>query len=155
MDKKEYKQLISMSANGDAKAFTKLYETVYRDMYYTAFYTLKNDEDAIEAVTGAARDGFSSASRLRSEAQFRVFMMRTLCSRIKMFCKEYSDSELDDKQPEIKRTLFELSDTERLLVVLHAAGRFSPEEISAFTGMTSGGVRKRIVKAAKKLGVED
>lgn len=155
MDKKEYKQLISMSANGDAKAFSKLYETVYRDMYYTAFYSLKNDDDAIEAVTGAARDGFNSAARLRTEAQFRVFMMRTLCARIKMFFKEYSGSELTGKQPALKKALFRLSDIERLLVVIHVGGRFSLEETAAFTGMTIGGVRKRINKAKETLGIED
>lgn len=155
MDKREYKQLISMSANGDAKAFTKLYETVYRDMYYTAYYSLKNDDDAIEAVTGAARDGFSSAGKLRTEAQFRVFMMRTLCARIKMFFREYKDIELKGKQPELKKKLFELPDIERLLIVIHVGGRFSVEETAAFTGMTVGGARKRIIKAKQTLGIED
>lgn len=155
MDKREYKQLISMSANGDAKAFTKLYETVYRDMYYTAYYSLKNDDDAIEAVTGAARDGFSSAGKLRTEAQFRVFMMRTLCARIKMFFREYTDIELKGKQPELKKKLFELPDIERLLIVIHVGGRFSVEETAAFTGMTVGGARKRIIKAKQTLGIED
>lgn len=155
MDKREYKQLISMSANGDAKAFTKLYETVYRDMYYTAYYSLKNDDDAIEAVTGAARDGFSSAGKLRTEAQFRVFMMRTLCARIKMFFREYTDIELKGKQPALKKMLFELPDIERLLIVIHVGGRFSVEETAAFTGMTVGGARKRINKAKQTLGLED
>ncbi len=155
MDKKEYKQLVSMAANGDAKAFSKLYETVYRDMYYTAFYSLKSDDDAIEAVTGAARDGFSSASRLRSEAQFRIFMMRTLCARIKMFFKEYDGSALSGKQPEIKKILFTLPDIERLLIVMHVCGRFSVEETAAFTGMTAGSVRKKLIKAAQALGIED
>lgn len=155
MDKREYKQLISMSANGDAKAFSKLYESVYRDMYYTAFYSLKSDDDAIEAVTGAARDGFNSASRLRNETQFRVFMMRTLCARIKMFFKEYDDSALSGKQPEIKKMLFTLPDIERLLIVMHVGGRFSIEETAAFTGMTAGKVKKKLINAAKTLGIED
>lgn len=155
MDKREYKQLISMSANGDAKAFSKLYESVYRDMYYTAFYSLKSDDDAIEAVTGAARDGFNSAARLRNETQFRVFMMRTLCARIKMFFKEYDDSALSGKQPEIKKMLFTLPDIERLLIVMHVGGRFSVEETAAFTGMTAGKVKKKLINAAKTLGIED
>ena len=155
MDKKEYRQLISMAANGDAKAFSKLYETVYRDMYYTAFYSLKNDNDAIEAVTGAARDGFNSAARLRNEAQFRVFMMRPLCARIKMFFKEYDGGGLSGKQPEIKKMLFTLPDIERLLIVMHVGGRFSVEETAAFAGMTAGSVRKKLIKAAQMLGIED
>ena len=40
MDKREYKELSELAANGGTKAFARLYETVYREMYYTAFYTL-------------------------------------------------------------------------------------------------------------------
>ena len=82
-------------------------------------------------------------------------MMRTLCARIKMFFKEYPDSELKGKQPALKKMLFELPDIERLLIVMHVGGRFSVEETAAFTGMTVGGVRKRINKAKQTLGIED
>ena len=155
MDRKEYKRLISLSANGDARSFSKLYETIYRDMYYTAFYTLKTDSDAIEAVTGAVRDGFSSAGKLRNEVQFRVFMMRTLCARIKMFFKEYTDDELDEDAPQIKKTLFRLPEAERLLIVMMSVGRFSLEDAAAFTGMTVGGARKRVRRAREELNIED
>ena len=51
MDKREYKELSELAANGGTKAFARLYETVYREMYYTAFYTLCDDADAVELVT--------------------------------------------------------------------------------------------------------
>ena len=57
MDKREYKELSELAANGGTKAFARLYETVYREMYYTAFYTLCDDADAVELVTASARDG--------------------------------------------------------------------------------------------------
>ena len=51
MDKREYKELSELAANGGTKAFARLYETVYREMYYTAFYTLCDDADAVELLS--------------------------------------------------------------------------------------------------------
>lgn len=145
MDKKEYKELSAMSANGDAKAFSRLYETLSREMYYTAFYSLENDMDAIEAVTGTIRDGFNSIGKLHSEAAFRVFMMKTLYARIKMRLKEYGGEEyLDDEQPNVKRRLFELEGVDRICAVMYIAGKFPIEDISAFSGLMKGSVKKRL-----------
>lgn len=145
MDKKEYRELSAMAANGDAKAFSRLYETLAREMYYTAFYSLENDMDAIEAVTGTIRDGFNSIGKLHSEAAFRVFMMKTLYARIKMRLKEYGGEEyLDDEQPDVKRSLFELDGVDRICAVMYIAGKFPVEDISAFSGLMKGSVKKRL-----------
>lgn len=145
MDKKEYRELSAMAANGDAKAFSRLYETLAREMYYTAFYSLENDMDAIEAVMGTIRDGFNSIGKLHSEAAFRVFMMKTLYARIKMRLKEYGGEEyLDDEQPDVKRRLFELDGVDRICAVMYIAGKFPVEDISAFSGLMKGSVKKRL-----------
>ena len=155
MDKEYYKDLSSRAADGDAKSFSKLYETMYRDMYYTAFYTLADEKDAIEAVIGAARDGFNSIGRLRTSEAFEIFMMKTLCARIKTRCKEYGgDIELDSDQPEIKKELFKLNYIDRLITVLYVCGRTKTPIISAYTGMLKGNVRKRLVNALTELDLE-
>lgn len=155
MDKEYYKDLSTRASDGDAKSFSKLYEMLYREMYYTAFYTLADDKDAIEAVIGAARDGFNAISRLRTEEAFEVFMMKTLCARIKMRCKEYEDdTELDEDQPEIKKTLFKLGHTDRLIAVLFIAAQLKPPVIAAYTGMMKGSVKKRLANALSTLDLE-
>ena len=154
MDKEYYKDLSTRAADGDAKSFSKLYEVLYRDMYYTAFYTLANNEDAIEAVIGAARDGFNAIGRLRTSEAFEMFMMKTLCARIKTRCKEYGDVELDSDQPEIKKELFRLSHIDRLITVLYVCGRTKTPLISAYTGMMKSNVRKRLVNALTELDLE-
>lgn len=88
MDKREYKELSELAANGGTKAFARLYETVYREMYYTAFYTLCDDADAVELVTASARDGMTTVNKLRSEDAFRAFMFRNLCARIRTKLRE-------------------------------------------------------------------
>ena len=155
MDKYEYKQISSLAASGDARAFSRLYETVYREMYYTAFYSLVNDADAIEAVWGAARDGFKAIGRLRSEESFRVFMLKTLCARIKMFFKEYGDNpKNEDYRLEVKQMMFGLENADRLCAAMYIAGRFSPEEISQYSGMSKAAVKKRLARALDYLDLD-
>lgn len=155
MDKEYYKELSTRAADGDAKSFSKLYEMIYREMYYTAFYTLESEEDAIDAVIGAARDGFNSIGRLRTEEAFEMFMMRTLCSRIKTCCKDYGDdAQLSEDQPEVKRDFFKLEPIDRLCAVLHVAAHLEATVIAAYTGMTKGGVKKRLARALPILDSE-
>ena len=155
MDKKEYRETVSMAANGDAKAFSRLYEMISREMYYTAVYSLADDADAIEAVSGTIRDGFKAVGRLRSEAAFRVFMMKTLFARIKMRLREYGDEDvLDEEQPEIKYRLFELDGVDRICTVMYIAGKFTIEDISAFSGLMKGNVKKRLNKSVNILELD-
>ena len=83
MDKREYKELSEQAAGGDNKAFAQLYETIYREMYYTAFYSLADDTDTVEVIISTARDAMSAIGRLRTEEAFRAFMMKNLCARIR------------------------------------------------------------------------
>lgn len=155
MDKKEYRETASMAANGDAKAFSRLYELLAREMYYTAFYSLADDADAIEAVTGTIRDGFNAIGRLRTEAAFRVFMMKTLFARIKMRLREYGDGDApDDAQPEVKRRLFELEGADRICTVMYIAGKFTIEDISAFSGLMKSSVKKRLNRSVDILELD-
>ena len=155
MDRSEYKELGSLAAGGDAKSFSKLYGTVYREMYYTAFYTLASDADAVEAVQGTARDGFKAIGRLRSEESFRVFMMKTLCARIKMFFKEYGEAPKNaDYNLEVKQKMFGLENADRLCAALYIAGKCTPDEISQYSGMSKATVKKRLERALDHLELD-
>ena len=154
MDKKEYKELSAMAADGDARAFSRLYASLYREMYYTAFYALASETDAVEAVQGTARDGFKSISKLHSEDQFRVFMMKTLCARIKMYFKDYKNDPPRDFHSELNETLFEIDNADRLCAAMYIAAKFSPDAISQFTGMSKGTVKKRLIRALDYLELE-
>lgn len=155
MEKEYYKDLSTRAADGDAKAFSKLYEMIYREMYYTAYYTLLDDEDAIDAVIGAARDGFNSIGRLHTEEAFEVFMMKTLCARIKTRCKEYPEGTAPDKtELPAKRIFFRLGHTDRLIAALAVAANLDIPVIAAYTGMMKGSVKKRLSDALKVLELE-
>ncbi len=158
MDKREYKRINTQASDGNAKAFAKLYEMVYREMYYTAYYTLADDVDAVAVVTATAKDGFSVISKLRTEEAFRLFMMKNLCSRVKAMLKTYSREgrqvqySADKLRPnddgiDIKQEFNRLSDKERLVTCLYVTGKFTHADISRFTGMSVGAVKKYLRSA--------
>ena len=165
MDKQEYKELASMAANGDMKAFSKLYETIYREMYYTAYYSLDNDGDAVRVVTETVRSAFKCIGKLHSEQAFRLYMMKTLCNKIKICFKEYAaegtvicydKSRLRPNEDgvDIKQEFNRLPDIERLIAVLYIGGRFLFDEISQFTGLSVSAAKKKLERAMDTLELD-
>lgn len=149
MDKREYKELSEQAAAGDTNAFARLYETLYREMYYTAFYSLADDTDAVELIIATARDTMSAMGKLRSEDAFRAFMMKNLCARIRTKFREYADenrptAESSSGGYDIKAEFSKLDDADRLISSLYIGGKFQPDEISAYTGISSATVKKSL-----------
>lgn len=165
MDKQRYKELAMMAANGDMKAFGKLYETVYREMYYAAYYSLANETDAVNIVTETVRAGFRSINKLHTEQSFRLYMMKTLCTRIRNRFKEYAATgtvvRFDAKQMrpnedgiDIKQEFNRLTDMERLVAALYAGGRFRSEEIAQYTGLSSTNVKRLLNRALSSFALD-
>lgn len=149
MDKREYKELSEQAAAGDTNAFARLYETLYREMYYTAFYSLADDTDAVELIIATARDTMSAMGKLRSEDAFKAFMMKNLCARIRTKFREYADeyrpaAESSSGGYDIKAEFSKLDDADRLISSLYIGGKFQPDEISAYTGISSATVKKSL-----------
>lgn len=157
MDKHEYKETAAMAASGDAVAFRRLYETVYEEMYYAAYYALKSEGDAVDVMMATIRDGFSAIGRLRNENAFRTFMMKNLCARIKAQFKIYARNgapQCAENSPQIKREFDRLDNTERLVTALYVAGRFVPNEISDFTGISTGAVKKKLARCLEQFSLD-
>lgn len=146
MEKHEYKELSELAANGDTKAFAKLYDTLYREMYYTACYSLADESAACEAVISTVRDGFSAIGKLRSEEAFRAFMMKNLCARIKSAMKEDSaGGTIPPKDGfDIMAEFARMEDSQRLIGSMYIGGKFLPDEIAAYTGYSPMAVKRSI-----------
>lgn len=148
MDKREYRELSEQAAAGDTRAFAQLYETVYREMYYTAYYSLADDSDAVDIIIAAVRDTMSASGRLRSEEAFRAFIMKNLCARIRTKFKEYLE-EGKAFMPcgggyDIKAEFGRLEDADRLIASMYIGGKFLPDEIAAYTGFSPAAVKKSL-----------
>ena len=70
----QYQDWVEAARAGDAHAFARLYEAVYKDMYRFALYTLRNETDAEDAVSEAVTDAYASIHKLRSADAFKAWM---------------------------------------------------------------------------------
>ncbi len=158
MEKQEYKDLAELSASGDTKSFSRLYETVYREMYYTAFYSLADDADTVEVITDTVRSTFKVIGRLHSESAFRLHIMKTLCAEIKVKFREYAAEDREVRYDasklrpnedgiDVKQEFNALPDTERLIASLYIGGKFRQKEIAQFTGLSLSTVKKKLDRA--------
>ena len=77
----DFKKDVSLAVRGDREAFSRLYALVYEDLYRTAFYSLRNEHDAADAVSETVLDAFSSIKKLRSEVK-KVNTIYNLTSNI-------------------------------------------------------------------------
>lgn len=104
-------QLVKRAKMGDAEAFARLYEGIYKDMYRFAVYTLRNTSDAEDAVAEAVTDAFAGIRKLKSEEAFRSWMFRILSNKCRDKLREYANRSVelseDIPQPERERGMEE------------------------------------------------
>ena len=70
----EERLLVKRAKRGDVDAFAELYGQIYQKLYQFALYTLKDPEDAKDAVSAAVTDAFESIGKLRKEEAFSGWM---------------------------------------------------------------------------------
>ena len=68
----EERMLVKRAKRGDVDAFGELYQRIYKKLYAYALYTLKNPEDAEDAVSQAVVDAYQSIGQLKKTRRFRT-----------------------------------------------------------------------------------
>ena len=63
--------------------FIRCYEAIYPRMYKTAYYYLKNAEEAKDAVQDAALISYEKWGQLREKEKYAAWMMQILVNRCK------------------------------------------------------------------------
>lgn len=156
-------ELVRRAKSGDAHAFAQLYETVYKDLYRFAVYTLHHAQDAEDAVSETVIDAFAQISSLRDAAAFKSWIFRILTAKCSRRIKQYVDApgeleELPDRQTpdlceraDIQRALASLSDEDRLIISMGIFAGYSSQEIGSLLGLNPNTVRSRQSRALKKL----
>lgn len=156
-------ELVRLAQAGDAHAFARLYEFIYKDLYRFALYTLQNPQDAEDAVSETVMDAFGQMTSLREPDAFRAWMFRILtvkCSRkIRDYMKKEMklSEELPDIMPDlhdqidIRRAFQALSREDRLILSMNLFAGYSSQEIGEQLGMNPNTVRSRQSRALKKL----
>lgn len=157
----------------DAKAFAKMYETVYRDLYRFALCTMKNSHDAEDAVSEAVMNAYEHIASLRSEGSFRSWIFTILVNvckkRLKKqarqtvkedaaFFEREEETELG-KSPEyelsmdLKKAFSVLSEEERAVIGLSVFSGYRSEEIGRMLGLKDSTVRSKRKRALRKMEI--
>lgn len=163
---KDFSADVKLAKKGNTEAFSRLYETVYKDLYHIALYSLRSSHDASDVVSDTVLDAFCSIDKLREPEKFRSWIMRILSAKIKRKQKEYFNTaeELNEDFPEIdnfdydsvelKEALNKLDSESRLMLSMSVLGGYTSDEISEVCEIKSGTVRSRLSRIKEKLRLE-
>lgn len=163
---KNFSADVKLAKKGDTSAFSRLYETVYKDLYRIALYSLKNAHDASDVVSDTVLDAFCSIDKLREPEKFRNWIMKILSTKIKRKQKEYFNiteeigddfpdiSEFDYDSIELKEALEKLDSQSRMMLSMSVLGGYTSDEISEICEIKSGTVRSRLSRIKEKLRLE-
>lgn len=163
---KDFSADVKLARKGNTEAFSRLYETVYKDLYHIALYSLRSSHDASDVVSDTVLDAFCSIDKLREPEKFRSWIMRILSAKIKRKQKEYFNTaeELNEDFPEIdnfdydsvelKEALNKLDSESRLMLSMSVLGGYTSDEISEVCEIKSNTVRSRLSRIKEKLRLE-
>ncbi len=141
----------------------ELYETVYKDMYYLAYYYLGNPQEAEDAVGEAVLKAYENFASLREEKAFKSWIFKILVNQCKsqqmkgsrMQRVELSEEPSYEQTPEdltiTRELLSSLSEEERWIITLTVFGGYKGEEIAKMLGLRHSTVRSKYRRALKKL----
>lgn len=157
-------ELVRQAQQGDTHAFALLYESVYKDLYRFAVYTLHHTQDAEDAVSETVLDAFAQIHTLRDAAAFKAWIFRILTAKCSRRIRQYinAPAELDEslgstdsdmfEQTDIRRAFASLEDEDRLIISMNIFAGYSSQETGELLNMNPNTVRSRQSRALKKLG---
>lgn len=156
-------ELIRRAQSGDTHAFAMLYESVYLDLYRFAVCTLRQTQDAEDAVSETVLDAFAQIHKLREPAAFKSWIFRILTAKCSRHIRRYGEAptELDEnlsgrepdifEQTDVRRALLALSPEDRLIISMNIFAGYSSAEIGELLHMNPNTVRTRQSRALKKM----
>jgi len=162
--------LIRQAKAGDAGAFGALYESMARDLYRFALYSLGSEPAAQDAVQEAVLSAFRNIAALRSDEAFRPWMFRILRNACRKSLRqgltaraeplEERFCEIAAKDPplgralELRQAIAALPESAREIVIMHVLEGYGSREIGQMLGCPPGTVRARLSRAMAKLRKE-
>ena len=162
-------QLVRAAKEGDAAAFTELYEKIYRDMYRFAYYMLKHTEDAKDAVGDAVMDAWAQIPTLKKEESFKSWVFAILSNKCRAKLREYagrpneltealadtlaaSQQTAPEERLAVREEFLKLPETDRMIIAFHLFGGYKTKEIAAALDMNENTVRSRESRALRRMG---
>lgn len=153
----------------DECEFTRLYETVYKDLYYFALYMMKNQQDAEDAVSETVISAYENIRKLRNREAFRNWIFKILsntCKRRLMMRSQREKNETAEEMREkesfsensyeeaqdVRNAWKVLTDEERHIVALSVFGGYNSREIGQMLAINANTIRSKRSRALEKMG---
>lgn len=157
-------RLVKLARKGDREAFTQLVVANERMLSRVAMATLKNPDDAADAVQDTVLQTWESLGQLRQPRYFKTWVVRILlnkCYRISAQRSLYAHSQLEEtllagEQPDwdqsldVASALQAMGEQDRLLLGLFYFDRLSTREIAQALGLSESCVRQRLHRGRKR-----
>ena len=153
----------------DAKAFSKLYEQVYQDLYRYALCLMRDPHEAEDAVSAAVLSAYEHIHKLRKEEAFKSWIFTILANTCR---KKWRQQERDQKKAELSffsgedesapdwdqavdvRNAFAiLAEEEQLIVGLSVFGGYTSGEIGELLEKSPSTVRSKMSRALAKMSL--
>ena len=160
----ETEYIAEQAISGDKDSFAALYESVYKDMYKFAVYTLRSRDDAADAVAESAMYAYKEIAGLKNAGAFRSWIFAILANRCRAIIRDYAkdnriapmdeiewaidDGVIEhDERLAIREAYAALPEDDRLILALYVFAGYKSREIADIMDMKHSTVRSRIKRA--------
>ena len=167
-------ELITKAQLGDQKAFCGLYDQYKDRLYRYAFYRLRSQADAEDAVSECVLSAWKQIGNLKEPKAFPAWIFRILAASCNKFIKDQiarrdmislddtakavsadggakADAKNMDTRMILQDALDSISEEEKNMVLLSVVGGLNSSEIAEITGLTAGSVRSSLSRSFKKM----
>lgn len=144
---------LNLAINGDMTAFARLYADNYKKMYYVAYHSLANTDEAVEAVKIASDQAYAEIGSCKTEEELGRLMLKKLCGRIILRYREYRKTSpgIESNPPYIKAQMSKLTDAEKLSVSIWSVYGINSAGISELTGIAADVVEKKLESGKNRI----
>ena len=169
MAREQRQDLVLRAQRKDADAFTELYESICKELYRTAWYALRNEQDAEDVVSETVLAAWSQIGQLREPEAFRAWIFKILSNQCKARLKQYVDKPLEfwedfgelpepdstseslDGRMDLRAALKKLVAADRMILILSVLEGYTTREVADILHMNHATVRSRKSRALEKL----
>ena len=169
MERERRQDLVLRAQRKDADAFTELYESICKELYRTAWYALRNEQDAEDVVSETVLAAWSQIGQLRDPDAFHAWIFKILSNQCKARLKQYVDKPLEfwedfgelpesentsenlDGRMDLRVALKKLVAADRMILILSVLEGYTTREVADILHMNHATVRSRKSRALEKL----
>lgn len=162
-------QTVERAKAGEKDAFAELYGHYHKELYRYAYYALRHEQDAQDAVAETVASAFAQIKKLKKAESFPMWIFKILSNQIKrkkkQYVKEHTNllplEEVGETveeaviPPEDKMDLFhalqQIPEKARQIVILSVVDGFTSQEIAAILDMKPTTVRSKLSRTLKQL----